>query len=218
VRSCGACPAEYQLPSQARSVMLACLMLSRQKPAGRRDAPMAPRSPQKAAIRGAARRGAGDWPQPLPTCGPASAVRTSARSARRGDGTTRRIGTHFVDTGGASDHVFALCTMLGIRFCPRLRAFADRRLATLAVPKEAMAAFREMAGRVGAEAGAAQARVMGSRSKVRKLPRRSRRCDPGRGEGGSARAPAYRCTPLTTGGKICQLATAELHRQATAAG
>ncbi len=46
-------------------------------------------------------------------------------------GTALRIGTHFVDTGGASDHVFILCAMLGFRFCPRLRDFADRRLAAL---------------------------------------------------------------------------------------
>jgi TnpA family transposase len=39
------------------------------------------------------------------------------------------IDTHYVDTGGATDHVFALCNMLGYRFCPRLRDFADRRLA-----------------------------------------------------------------------------------------
>lgn len=31
-------------------------------------------------------------------------------------------------TGGATDHVFALCAMLGYRFCPRLRDFPDRRL------------------------------------------------------------------------------------------
>ncbi len=49
-------------------------------------------------------------------------------------GTALRIGTHCVDTGGASDHVFILCAMLGIRFCPRLRDFADRRLATLEPP------------------------------------------------------------------------------------
>jgi TnpA family transposase len=38
-------------------------------------------------------------------------------------GTSLRIGTHYVDTGGASDHVFILCAMLGFRFCPRLRDF-----------------------------------------------------------------------------------------------
>ena len=46
-------------------------------------------------------------------------------------GTSLRIGTHYVDTGGASDHVFILCAMLGFRFCPRLRDFPDRKLATL---------------------------------------------------------------------------------------
>jgi TnpA family transposase len=46
-------------------------------------------------------------------------------------GTALRIDTHFVDTGGASDHVFILCAMLGFRFCPRLRDFPDRKLACL---------------------------------------------------------------------------------------
>ncbi len=46
-------------------------------------------------------------------------------------GTARRIGTHYVDTGGTSDHVFALCTMPGFRFCPRLRDFSGRKLACL---------------------------------------------------------------------------------------
>lgn len=45
-------------------------------------------------------------------------------------GSSLAIDTHFVDTGGATDHVFALCHMLGYRFCPRLRDFADRRLAS----------------------------------------------------------------------------------------
>ena len=36
-------------------------------------------------------------------------------------GTVLKIGTHYVDTGGASDHVFILCAMLGFRICPRLR-------------------------------------------------------------------------------------------------
>ena len=46
-------------------------------------------------------------------------------------GTSLRIGTHYTDTGGASDHVFILCAMLGFRFCPRLRDFPDRRLACI---------------------------------------------------------------------------------------
>ena len=49
-------------------------------------------------------------------------------------GSNLRIDTHYVDTGGASDPVFALCAMLGFHFRPRLRDFPDRRLATLAPP------------------------------------------------------------------------------------
>ena len=47
-------------------------------------------------------------------------------------GTDLRIVEHYTDTGGATDHVFALCAMLGFRFCPRLRDFPDRRLAPIA--------------------------------------------------------------------------------------
>lgn len=46
-------------------------------------------------------------------------------------GTALQIDTHFTDTGGASDHVFILCAMLGIRFCPRLRDFPDRKFASI---------------------------------------------------------------------------------------
>jgi len=45
-------------------------------------------------------------------------------------GTALAIDTHYTDTGGATDHLFALCRMLGYRFCPRLRDFPDRRLAS----------------------------------------------------------------------------------------
>jgi TnpA family transposase len=34
---------------------------------------------------------------------------------------------HYTDTGGATDHVFGLCALLGLRFAPRLRDFKDRR-------------------------------------------------------------------------------------------
>ena len=34
----------------------------------------------------------------------------------------------------STDHVFALCAMLGFRFCPRLRDFPDRRLASFETP------------------------------------------------------------------------------------
>ena len=47
-------------------------------------------------------------------------------------GTDLKIAEHYTDTGGATDHVFALCAMLGFRFCPRLRDFPDRRLAPIA--------------------------------------------------------------------------------------
>ena len=33
-------------------------------------------------------------------------------------GTDLRIVEHYTETGGATDHAFALCTMLGFRFCP----------------------------------------------------------------------------------------------------
>jgi len=49
-------------------------------------------------------------------------------------GTGLNIDTHYVDTGGASDHVFILSAMLGFRFCPRLRDFPDRRLASIEPP------------------------------------------------------------------------------------
>lgn len=44
------------------------------------------------------------------------------------------ITEHYTDTGGATDHVFALCAMLGFRFCPRLRDFPDRRLIPIELP------------------------------------------------------------------------------------
>ena len=46
-------------------------------------------------------------------------------------GTDLNIKEHYTDTGGATDHVFALCAMLGFRFSPRLRDFPDRRLAPI---------------------------------------------------------------------------------------
>ena len=60
-------------------------------------------------------------------------------------GTGLRIGTHYTDTGGASDHVFILCAMLGFRFCPRLRDLPDRKLATL----EPAAAYKDLAPLIG---------------------------------------------------------------------
>src|SRR3546814_3571245 len=41
---------------------------------------------------------------------------------------------HYTDTGGATDHVFALCHLLGFRVVPRLRDIADRKLGSIAAP------------------------------------------------------------------------------------
>jgi len=41
------------------------------------------------------------------------------------------IKEHYTDTGGANDHVFALCHLLGFRFVPRLRDFQDYRLGAI---------------------------------------------------------------------------------------
>jgi TnpA family transposase len=42
--------------------------------------------------------------------------------------------THYTDTGGVSDHVFALFHLLGMKFTPRLRDFPDRKLACFGSP------------------------------------------------------------------------------------
>jgi TnpA family transposase len=55
-------------------------------------------------------------------------------------GTGLTINTHYTDTGGASDHVFILCAMLGFRYCPRLRDFPDRKFACI----EPVTAYKEL--------------------------------------------------------------------------
>ena len=45
-----------------------------------------------------------------------------------------RIEEHYTDTAGFTDHVFALCHLLGYRFAPRIRDLADKRLATIEKP------------------------------------------------------------------------------------
>ena len=39
-----------------------------------------------------------------------------------------RTEEHYTDTAGFTDHVFALCHLLGLRFAPRIRDLADKRL------------------------------------------------------------------------------------------
>ncbi len=55
-------------------------------------------------------------------------------------GSGLEIHEHYVDTGGATDHVFALSHLLGYRFVPRLRDLADRRLGTF----EPAARYKEL--------------------------------------------------------------------------
>ena len=45
-----------------------------------------------------------------------------------------RIEEHYTDTGGFTDHVFALYHLLGDRFAPRIRDLADKRLAIIEKP------------------------------------------------------------------------------------
>lgn len=41
------------------------------------------------------------------------------------------IHEHYTDTGGFSDHIFAICHLLGFRFAPRIRDLKDKRLYTI---------------------------------------------------------------------------------------
>jgi TnpA family transposase len=47
-----------------------------------------------------------------------------------------KIEEHYTDTAGFTDHVFALCHLLGFRFAPRIRDIGDMRLYTLSGTKE----------------------------------------------------------------------------------
>jgi TnpA family transposase len=60
--------------------------------------------------------------------------------------TSLRIDINYTDTGGAPDHVFVLCTMLGFRFCPRLRDFPGRRFACIE-PATAYKKLQSLLGR-----------------------------------------------------------------------
>jgi len=51
--------------------------------------------------------------------------------------TDLHIEEHYTDTGGYSDHVFALCALLGFRFAPRLCDLPDRRLFGIYPPETA---------------------------------------------------------------------------------
>ena len=47
------------------------------------------------------------------------------------------IREHYTDTGGFSEHVFALCHLLGFRFAPRIRDLKDKRLYRVGKPPTA---------------------------------------------------------------------------------
>lgn len=48
--------------------------------------------------------------------------------------TDLRIEEHYTDTAGFTDHVFALCHLLGFRFAPRIRNLGDTRLYSMEKP------------------------------------------------------------------------------------
>ena len=55
------------------------------------------------------------------------------------------IHEHYTETGGATDHAFALSHLLGYRFVPRIRDLADRRLGTF----EAAGRYKELEPLIG---------------------------------------------------------------------
>jgi len=68
------------------------------------------------------------------------------------------INEHYTDTGGFSDHVFAMCRLLGFRFAPRIRDLKEKRLYLLpgtTVPPE-------LASMVGAPSISASSATIGS--------------------------------------------------------
>jgi len=56
-----------------------------------------------------------------------------------------RIEEHYTDTAGFTDHVFAMMSLLGFRFAPRIRDLADKRLY---VPRKDQR-FPALAGLIG---------------------------------------------------------------------
>lgn len=65
--------------------------------------------------------------------------------------TDLQIQEHSVDTNGYTTHVFALCTLFGFRFAPRIRDVLDQRLYTAAPLPEVDAPFAQLLkGRINA--------------------------------------------------------------------
>ena len=66
----------------------------------------------------------------------------------QGDITIRR---HHTDGGGDSDHVFALCTLLGFLFAPRIPDLKHRRLYSFGKPSDYPTLEPLIAGRINLE-------------------------------------------------------------------
>jgi TnpA family transposase len=66
-----------------------------------------------------------------------------------------RIEEHYTDTAGFTDHVFALCHLLGFRFAPRIRDLADKRL----YPVQKSGTYPALEGLVG---GVLNTKLIGS--------------------------------------------------------
>jgi TnpA family transposase len=66
----------------------------------------------------------------------------------QGDNTIRR---HHTDGGGESDHVFALCTLLGFVFAPRIPDLKHRRLYSFGKPSDYPTLEPLIAGRINVE-------------------------------------------------------------------
>ncbi|WP_010303452.1 Tn3 family transposase [Candidatus Odyssella thessalonicensis] len=59
--------------------------------------------------------------------------------------TGKRIKEHYADTGGFTDHVFAMCALLGYQFAPRLRNLSSLRLYSIkgiSIPKAMKEPFK----------------------------------------------------------------------------
>ncbi|PTM52725.1 Tn3 transposase DDE domain-containing protein [Desmospora activa DSM 45169] len=59
--------------------------------------------------------------------------------------TELQIEEHYTDTAGYTDHVFAMCHLLGFRFAPRIRDLGDKRMYTFGKPTE----YPDLASLVG---------------------------------------------------------------------
>jgi Tn3 transposase DDE domain len=69
------------------------------------------------------------------------------------------IRRHHTDGGGDSDHVFALCTLVGLQFAPRIPDLKHRRLYSFGKPSAYPALEPMIAGRINVELIRAQKMV-----------------------------------------------------------